>query len=520
MFTAVLALAAVGCTPQPQDGDRSGADLPKTERNGPAGAVPVGLEEFYSQEIVWEECPDYASTDADREAYSQPGLECAQVEVPLDYAKPQDATIKLGVLRRPAEGGQRIGSLLINPGGPGASGMSAAAYLADTVSRTELGERFDLVGFDPRGVGASEPQVRCLTDEEWDAERLDSDADVSPSGVAQTEREEQAYARKCAQRSGEELLANIGTREVARDLDVLRSVLGDEKLNYLGYSYGTRIGAEYAEAFPGNVRAMVLDGAIDPEQSTIDSLLEQAAGFQGAFDEFAKWCADQQNCALGNDPSAAVTVYQELTRPLVDRPLAVGDRKLSYSDAIDGTVQALYTSGLWEGLNEALLQLRQGDGRLLLQLADAYYGREPSGSYPNSMDAFAAVNCVDNQRVHDPQKFLEIDRRYREAAPFMDDGRGASPARDACSFWPVPVTGDFDPPEAGQLDPVLVISTTGDPATPYQAGVQLAQVLHGRLLTYEGNQHTVYLQGVQCVDQAATDYLVNLELPPEGTRCR
>ncbi|MDI2032582.1 alpha/beta hydrolase [Saccharopolyspora sp. TS4A08] len=513
---ALLVLAAGGC------GAPSTQPLqPHQERKGPVGPIPTGMDRFYGQAIDWGRCSDYATSSADRTAFQDPELECARLEVPMDYAHPDGKTIRIGVLRKPAGDPQaRIGSLMVNPGGPGASGMSAAASLAGSVANSEVGERFDLVGFDPRGIGASEPAVRCLTDSERDAERLDSDADTSPSGVAESEQEERDYAAKCAERTGADMLANVGTRDVVRDLDVLRSSLGEEKLNYLGYSYGTRIGSEYAESFPGNIRAMILDGAIDPGQTTVDALVAQGAGFQRAFDDFARWCAEQSTCALGQDPKQAVHRFQQLTRPLVDKPVQAGyGRELSYSDATMAAIQALYAPSLWEALDTGLAELQQGRGQTLLSLADSYFGREANGSYTNTTDAFDAIHCVDDKRVMDPEEVRAADRRYREAAPFLDDGNPPSSARDMCAFWPVPVTGEPTQPQVGALPPVLVISTTADPATPYQAGVQLAQALHGRLLTYEGTQHTVFLQGVSCVDDAGTSYLVDLEVPKDGTRC-
>ncbi|WP_229679964.1 alpha/beta hydrolase [Saccharopolyspora thermophila] len=518
VLSVLVALGAAACSAPTHDAEML---QPHTESRGPAGPVPPGLERFYSQPLSWGPCEPYATTDSDRQVFRDGGLECARLEVPLDYAQPQGRTITIGVLRSPAKDpARRIGSLLMNPGGPGASGMSTAASLAGSIAYTELGERFDFVGFDPRGVGASQPAVRCLTDQERDAERLDNDADTSPAGVAQTEQEERAYAAKCAERTGVDVLANVGTREVVRDMDVLRSVLGDQKLNYLGYSYGTRIGSEYAETFPGNVRAMVLDGAIDPGQSTVDQLVAQGAGFQRAFNDFAAWCAARQQCALGHDPKAAVAAYQQLTRPLIQHPVRAGDgRVLSYPDATMATIQALYTPSLWEQLDNGLTELRQGSGRVLLALADSYFGRGANGRYANTTDAFDAVHCVDDQRVLDPEQVRDADRRYRQAAPFLDDGNPPSAARDMCAFWPVPVTGEAEQPQVTGLPPTLVISTTGDPATPYQAGVELAKALHGRLLTFEGTQHTVFLQGNSCVDDKTTRYLVDLTLPAEGTRC-
>ncbi|MDR7300807.1 pimeloyl-ACP methyl ester carboxylesterase [Haloactinomyces albus] len=519
LVTFLLLGSVVACSPSPSE--EPGTPQLHTESRGPAGAVPPDLKEYYGQSLTWGPCAEYATTGRSRAAFRNRSIECARLTVPMDYSAPQGKTITLGVLRKPAgDPAHRIGSLVVNPGGPGASGMLMAAGLAGAVSNTELGARFDLVGFDPRGIGASEPQVDCLTDAERDAERLDSDADTSPAGIAQTEREHRAYARKCAQRSGTTMLANMGTRDVAKDMDVLRSALGDKKLTYLGFSYGTRIGAEYAEQFPGNVRAMVLDGAMDPDQGKVAELVAQGAGFQQAFEAFAAWCSRQEACALGDDPSRAVTVYQQLTRPLLEQPVAVGEgRKLSYSDATTGTIQALYSKRLWERLNSGLLQLTRGQGRILMALADSYYGRGPNGHYSGLTDAFNAVRCVDDPRLTDRARLRKADRRYEQAAPFLDDGHPPSAARGVCAFWPVPVTADEVPPDPAKLPTTLVISTTGDPATPYAAGKRLANALGARLLTFEGTQHTVFLQGNACVNRAGIRYLVDLKPPQEGTRC-
>nr|WP_234996003.1 alpha/beta hydrolase [Streptoalloteichus hindustanus] len=516
---AVLVATSSACT----TGNPDQPPAPShTETRGPAGPVPAGLERFYGQPLSWGACESFATTADDRTAFSRRGLECARLTVPLDYGAPQGRTIALGLLRRPAEDRDaRVGSLVLNPGGPGASGMSTVANLAETVSGGELGRRLDLVGFDPRGVGASEPQLRCLTDEERDAERLDNDVDTSPQGVAQTEAEEKAYAQKCAERAGTELLASMGTRDVAKDMDVLRSALGDPKLTYLGYSYGTRIGTAYAEAFPDNVRAMVLDGAVAPAQDPVAELVAQGAGFQQAFTSFATWCVQQPQCALGTDSTQAVPAFRRLVDPLVDQPAPVdGGRKLSYGDATTAVIQALYAESYWKTLNHALRQLAEGRGTELMAFADLYYGRGSDGRYSTTMDAFTAVRCVDDPRVLDKSVRAEADRRYREAAPFLDDRRGASNALDACAFWPVPPTSQPHQPKVDGLPRTVVISTTGDPATPYQAGVDLAKALDARLLTHQGEGHTVFLQGVRCVDDMVTRYLVDLQLPDEGATCR
>jgi pimeloyl-ACP methyl ester carboxylesterase len=444
--------------------------------------------------------------------------------VPLDYTKPGAETITLGILRHQAGNpGQRIGSLVTNPGGPGVSGMEAAAGLAGRVAGSTLGQRFDLIGFDPRGVAASQPQVHCLTDAERDAERADdSETDGSPAGVAKQEAQQRDFAAKCAQRTqfGAAMLANLGTRDVAKDMDVLRSALGDPKLTYLGYSYGTRIGSTYGEDFPGNVRAMVLDGAVDPQEDPVQSLVAQGAGFGKAFGDFAGWCALQQDCALGPDPAGAVKAFQGLVQPLINFPVPVGDgRRLSFQDATTGAIQALYSQQLWDKLNTGLNELKQQRGATLMALADFYDERGPDGHYTTTLDAFTAVRCVDDPRVTDKNQIAQAMKQYDQVAAFLDDGRADGAALDACAFWPVPNTSVPHAPNVAGLPPTLVISTTNDPATPYQAGVNLAQALKGSLLTYVGTQHTVFLQGVSCVDKAGTDYLVDGKLPPAGTRC-
>src|SRR5690606_9732967 len=307
----------------------------------PAAEPPADLARFYEQELSWGGCAEFATSASDRITFDDESLQCARLEVPLDYSQPDGRTAQIAVLRHRATG-DRIGSLLVNPGGPGASGVRLGASMAGRLERTTIGERFDIVGFDPRGVGASTPTIDCLTDAEWEIERADHDVDPSHAGIEETEAENRLYAQRCTERSGgADVLANVGTRDVVRDLDILREVLGDEKLTYLGYSYGTRIGSAYAEAFPQNVRALVLDGALDPEQTTVERTVDQSAGFQQAFDAFAADCAKEPTCPLGTDPARATEVFQALTRPLIDRPAPAegGSRTLSYPDAVTGTIQ-------------------------------------------------------------------------------------------------------------------------------------------------------------------------------------
>ncbi len=492
---------------------------PGTAAPDVAGSAPAELRSFYAQELAWGPCADYAATESDRTAFADRKFDCARLEVPLDYAKPGGQTAKIGVLRQKASGA-KVGSLLVNPGGPGASGMSTVTSLSGSLTKSPLAQRFDLVGFDPRGVGASTPAIDCLTDADWAVQRSRQYVDPSPAGVAQEEADNKQYADHCTQRSGgAEVLANVGTREVVRDLDILRAALGDQKLTYLGYSYGTRIGSAYAEEFPQNVRALVLDGALDPTESTVDRTVKQNAGFQQAFDAYAADCAKQPNCPLGTDPARATAAFQALTRPLIDKPATVGSRTMSYSDVITGTIQALYLKDLWKYLSRGISELASGGGKTLLALADIYYDRSPTGAYSNEQEAFVSISCVDEQRITDRAVIADEDKRAAAAAPFTDSGRGVVVALDPCAFWPVPPTSQPHVPQFAGLPPTLVISTTGDPATPYQAGVDLAKQLKGSLLTFRGTQHTVALTGVACVDDIVNRYFVDGVLPQSDTTC-
>jgi pimeloyl-ACP methyl ester carboxylesterase len=398
--------------------------------------------------------------------------------------------------------------------------MALVPALSRRLADSPVTERFDLVGFDPRGVGASLPAINCLTDADWEAERADLDVDPSPAGVEQTETENRWFAERCTARSGGvQVLAHVGTREVVKDLDILRAVLGDGKLTYLGFSYGTRIGSAYAEAFPQRVRAMVLDGALDPTETTEDQSVAQAVGFQQAFLAYATDCARRRGCPVGQDPAAATAAFQALTRPLIDRPARAGSRTLSFTDAVTAANQALYVSRLWPVLSRGISALASGDGTILLTLADSYFQRAPDGRYGSLIEAFITVSCVDGQRTTDRASQAELVRRVNEAAPFRDSGRGAVAALEPCAFWPVPPTSEPHVPQVDGLPMTLVISTTGDPATPYEAGVTLAKALHGELLTFEGNQHTVALQGNRCVDDVVTEYLIDLRAPAGEPRC-
>jgi len=473
---------------------------------GPAAAAPSTGQ---TAAAMWGGCERFVS-----DTYL-PSAQCTTVPVPIDPANPAGPQANLAVIKIPARG-DRIGSLMINPGGPGASAVDAVVNLADTLADSTITERFDLVAFDPRGVGYSTPEIRCLSDAEQDAWRREPMVDYSPAGVARIEDLNKTMARKCVERMGKEFLAGVGTASAAKDMDVVREALGDDKINYLGYSYGTELGTAYVERFPNRVRTMVLDGAIDPDQNPLDSLVEQMAGFQVAFNDFAADCAKSSDCPLGTDPAKFVDRYHQLVNPLVQKPGPTSDpRGLSYSDAITGTINALYTPQYWKYLTSGLLGLARGsDAGDLLLLADDYDGRDDNGHYSNGQDAFNAIRCVDSPTSSDPAVWAQVDKQIRERAPFLSYGdfTGYAP-RDLCAFWPVPPTSTPHVVGAAPAGSVVVVSTTHDPATPYQAGVDLARQLNAPLITFDGTQHTVVFDGDDCVDDAVVGYFVDRAVP-------
>ena len=465
--------------------------------------------------IDWVKC----QTEEPDESRIPAGAQCGMLSVPVDYDNPDGEVARIAMIRFKATG-DKIGSLIINPGGPGESGVEAAAGVVNSLPES-VRERFDLVGFDPRGVANSTPALWCNSDADNDRLRAEPQVDYSPEGIAEIEKETKEFVQRCQDKMGKEFLANVGTVNVAKDLDAMREALGDEKLTYLGYSYGTRIGATYAENYPDKVRAMILDGAVDPNADPTEANVRQAAAFQTAFNDYAADCAKSPDCPLGTDPAKATDVYHSLVDPLVDKPLKTRDpRGLSYSDGIVGTILPLYSPNLWRHLTQALSEMERGTGDTMLALADLYMGRDQQGHYNNSTDVRVAVNCVDKPAVTDRAKVAEEDRRVRLAAPFMSYGEFTGHAPLAtCAFWPVPPTSEPHELKVEGLPPTLVVSTTNDPATPYQAGVELAKQLGGALVTFEGTQHTVVFQGNRCVDDIAARYVIDLAVPPKDTTC-
>jgi pimeloyl-ACP methyl ester carboxylesterase len=444
-------------------------------------------------------------------------LECATLTVPLDYGEPAGPTVDLAVVRATArDAKRRIGSLVLNPGGPGASGVGYLRAVADTFPR-ELRDRFDLVSFDPRGVGESSP-VRCPTD-------IDPlfDQSFSPTTAAQRAGLVDAFrvvVDACSRASGA-ILPHVSTRNTARDLDRLRAALGDDQLSFLGESYGSYLGTLYASLFPHRARALVLDGAIDPGGDATSVALGQARGFERALGAFLRDCAGRSTCAFQHRgrPRRA---YDALRARAARKPLSTsrdGDRTVNATRFDAAVLEALYRgSAGWAGLARALSDAERGDASPLLELADSLIDRRSAGAEHPALDAFWAITCLDGPVVGDLAAAEQLEARARQIAPRL--GPFVVNLSLSCSVWPVPPVAAVDPIAADGAPPILVIGTTDDPATPLVSARHLARALdRGVLLVARGVQHGGFGVGNACVDRIVTRYLVELTAPRAGRRC-
>jgi len=475
-------------------------------------STPTTLSPYYGQKLTWRAC-------------GVPGFECATMKAPLDYAKPASGDVRLAVARKKATGpGKRLGSLLVNPGGPGGSAVGYLESYAGIGYPAQVRARYDMVAVDPRGVARSEP-VECLTGRQMDTY---TQTDSTPDDQKETNKLVDAYkdfAEGCGQRTPD-LLRHVSTVEAARDMDILRAALGDQKLTYVGASYGTFLGATYAGLFPNRVGRLVLDGALDPSLSARKLNEEQTAGFETAFQSFAKDCVRQTDCPLGGAGTKPAQVGKNLKaffRKLDASPIPTGDadgRKLGEALATTGVIAAMYDESAWAQLREALTSaMKENDGAGLLVLSDSYYERDADGRYSNLMYANAAVNCLDLPAAFStPDQVKKALPAFEEASPVF--GEGLAWASLNCAYWPVRPTGEPHRIEAKGAAPIVVVGTTRDPATPYPWARSLAaQLSSARLLTYDGDGHTAYGRGSTCIDSTINTYLLRSTPPTEGKRC-
>ncbi|AWI32522.1 alpha/beta hydrolase [Streptomyces tirandamycinicus] len=499
LLSAVLLAVAAGAGLPTAAADDGG---PATRSRGTAASIPAsvpeGLRPFYTQRIDWEICGR--------------GVQCGRLEVPLDYADPAAGTIRLSLARvRAADPAARLGSLVYNPGGPGVSGVDAVKSAPEPPTTPALAARYDLVGFDPRGVGESIP-VYCPPG----SAAGDTDpADITPDTPAEVDglvRSARETAAACRAGTGQHL-GHVSTLETARDMDVLRAVLGDPRLTYLGVSYGTYLGTLYADLFPDRVGRLVLDAAVDPRLDALESLRGQAAGFQGALDAFLADCASRPECPLGTDPAEAAGRLTELLARLDRAPLPAGGTSLLDRDsAVVIMAQALYAKDSWPALESALGAALAGNGTEFAGLVET----SPDAASDRS---FEAISCLDlppaAASAEDVRAALPS---FRAASPVFGEWLAWSGL--SCTDWPVEAVGAPRTVSAPGTGPILVVGTTRDPATPYHWAEALAgQLESGVLLTREGDGHSAYNVGSACVDRAVDRYLIEGRPPADGTRC-
>ncbi|WP_285564590.1 alpha/beta hydrolase [Streptomyces sp. RTGN2] len=519
--TVTVLFPLAGCS---DGGDQDTAGRPSSAPVAADAAAAPTASGLASQQLKWKPCPAPSQAQGGGAAPSPlPGgavWECSSMDVPLDYADPGGKTISLALVRAKAiDGKKRIGSLIFNFGGPGASGV--ATLPAFGAEYDKLRTRYDLVSFDPRGVGDSDG-VECESDKQLDARY---EGDGTPDDAAEEKaftEDTKTYAAACEKNSGKEL-PFVGTTNAARDMDLMRQVLGDDRLYYFGISYGTELGGVYAHLFPKSVGRSVLDAVVDPTEDAEQSSLGQAKGFQLALDNFAADCVERGDaCKLpGSTAEEVEQGVSGLLGRLERKPVAgLGSRKLTQTQATTGIAAALYSKETWPLLEQGLDEADGGNGGLLLALADSLNGRSEDGHYDNSAAANTAINCADSKERFTLDEAKAKLPEFHDASPVFGDYLGWGLM--ACTGWPV--AGAWDTPDvsAEGAAPVLVIGNTGDPATPYAGAKAMAEELGegvGVEMTYRGEGHGAYNSGNACVQKAVGGYLLDGKVPAAGTVC-
>ncbi|WP_166866458.1 alpha/beta hydrolase [Salinibacterium sp. ZJ70] len=472
--------------------------------------VDAALEPFYHQVVSWTGCGG--------------GLQCASVTAPMDWDDPAGATISLALARQYATGGEPRGSLLVNPGGPGASGVEFVRESLDYSASEALRREYSVVGFDPRGVGAS-TAVSCASDSReldaffyGDLREITAAPEGSDEWIAASRAEAQAFGSACLEHTGD-LLAHVDTVSAARDLDLLRAVLGDEKLTYLGFSYGTYLGATYAELFPDRAGRLVLDGAIDPSTSEADVTLTQARGFEAALDAYLTDCLGREGCPFSGSVEAARATIADLLAQLDENPPAAEDGRLLWAGTMTtAIILPLYNESNWTFLDDLFSETLDGGTETAFFLADYYNDRGAGGRYTsNSSEAFVAINCLDYASDGDPERMRAQAAVLAAEAPIF--GPWMSYGGTTCAEWPFVSDKERREIHAPGAPDILVVGTTGDPATPYEWAVALADQLdRGHLVTFQGEGHTAYAAS-ECVTDVVDAFLISGTVPADDPMC-
>jgi len=496
-LTAALATTLSGCFLLPV----GTSDKPETQETNDSE-----FAEYFNQELEWDDCGS---------------LECATMAVPIDWEDPESDSVDIALAKQPA-GDEAQGTIFVNPGGPGGSGVEFVEYAVSA----DLADSFDVIGWDPRGVGASTP-VKCFDDEEKD-ESLYGTFDEpyqTEAWIDELTDELEDYAEACEQNTGA-LLGKLDTVSTAHDLELMRAlVTGDEPLDYLGYSYGTFIGAVYAELFPENVGHFVLDGAVDPTVGAFDELVVQAVGFENNLRAYMEDCLENSGCPFTGTLDQALAQAGELMGSVDGANLTSSDGRVLDSATVGtGVAMSLYSSDYWSYLTDLFNGIRDGDADPAFFLADTYNGRDDDGSFAdNSVEVYQATTCVDNDWAADSASTLERLEEIAEAAPTigpyitLDD---YAVLDVLCTNWPYPAAEFPEEYDAEGAAPILVIGTTNDPATPYIWSQALAkQLSSGVLITVEGDGHTAYNGSNSCVDQVVDEYFLDGTVPDEDPEC-
>lgn len=486
-------------SPTPLPSTQSSAGTPIA---GELPAIPEGLEKFYTQDVEWSACNG--------------NFQCANIEVPLDYANPTGTTIKVALLKRPAKQ-EALGSLFVNPGGPGGSGIDMAKS-ANYYFSSEVLNNFDVIGFDPRGVGQSTP-IDCVDDETL-GRILDASYNTAdPDWQAKVQADQQTIADGCAEKSGD-LLPYVGTVSVARDLDVMRQLVGDPKLYYAGFSYGTSLGGQYADLFPANVGRMILDGAVDTSIGSAQMSVDQTIGFETALRRYMEDCLDSTGCPFTGTVDEGLAKIHDALETALTTPYPTGtSRPLTQSLMFSGIIMPLYNASTWSMLTQAFTELFESNrGTLLLKFADMVSERNEDGSFAsNSSEANWAINCAD----YPPATAEELARgseALSQDAPVFGSFMTEGP--DICASWPYQpdkVPGTY---VARGSAPIVVVGTTYDPATPYKwAEAMNAGFENSVLVTWEGDGHTAYGSANDCLTKPLDEYLLEGTVPEDGLTC-
>jgi pimeloyl-ACP methyl ester carboxylesterase len=510
VLLVVLALLVSGCgvfgsSSADDDEPASPTPSPKpVDSTTPAPSPAADLARYYGQRLDWSACRGQD--------------QCADLRVPLDYAEPTGRAITISVLKVPAtDKGDRLGSMVINPGGPGGSGVDYAAA-ATTVFGQVLRKSYDVVGFDPRGVGRSTP-ISCGSDAQLNTYIENDPEPTTAAERSRTDRLTRDLGERCLRESGD-LVRHVSTVEVAKDVDILRAALGDSKLTYFGASYGTYIGATYAQLFPRRVGRMVLDGALDPASSTLEVNLVQAHGFEVALRAYVGACVKKGDCFLGSTVDQGVRRIGSLLQS-TDRaslPTASG-RRLTGGEALYGVLAPLYSKSLWPALDRGLQTALNGNGTVLMALADYYLDRTDKGRFKNNtFEVFNVVGCLDHDDGIPSSRIPRYLPRFEKASPTL--GASFAASLSVCTVWPVHSGRRPAPVRVVGAPPIMVVGTTRDPATPLVWAQALTRQLPGSVLvTRDGDGHTGYGQGSRCTDDTIERYLVSGIVPTKDVRC-